>query len=129
MVINDMIQLTIAVLLNLIFYIFYTINVSICCILIIIAVFTTLNTPLNLAGMAVERYIAICNPLRHTQICTVRRTYILIGLIWGLGAITMHSDLFFSLGTEPLAFSHSSIQCRPLPVFTHPYLVAQQKLA
>ena len=68
MVINDMIQLTIAVLLNFISYIFYTINVSVCCILVIIAVFTTPNTPLHLAGMAVERYIAICNPLRHTQI-------------------------------------------------------------
>ncbi|KAL1272357.1 hypothetical protein QQF64_028219 [Cirrhinus molitorella] len=41
-----------------------------------------LNTPLILAGMAVERYVAICKPLHHHQICTVRRTYILISLIW-----------------------------------------------
>ncbi|XP_036425624.1 odorant receptor 131-2-like [Colossoma macropomum] len=129
MVINDMIQLTIAVLLNLIFYIFYTINVSICCILIMIAVFTTLNTPLNLAGMAVERYIAICNPLRHTQICTVRRTYILIGLIWGLGAITILPDLFFLLATEPLSFFHSSVNCHQNALLRHPYVVEKRTVS
>ncbi|XP_036425625.1 odorant receptor 131-2-like [Colossoma macropomum] len=129
MVINDMIQLTIAVLLNLIFYIFYTINVSICCILIMIAVFTTLNTPLNLAGMAVERYIAICNPLRHTQICTVRRTYILIGLIWGLGAITILPDLFFLLATEPLSFFHSSVNCHQNALLHHPYVVEKRTVS
>ncbi|XP_036425621.1 odorant receptor 131-2-like [Colossoma macropomum] len=129
MVINDMIQLTIAVLLNLIFYIFYTINVSICCILIMIAVFTTLNTPLNLAGMAVERYIAICNPLRHTQICTVRRTYILIGLIWGLGAITILPDLFFLLATEPLSFFHSSVNCHQNALLRHPYMVEKRTVS
>ncbi|XP_036425626.1 odorant receptor 131-2-like [Colossoma macropomum] len=127
MVINDMIQLTIAVLLNLISYIFYTINVSVCCILVITAVFTTLNTPLNLAGMAVERYIAVCNPLRHTQICTVRRTYILIGLIWVLGAITIFPDLFFLLATEPLSLFHSTIYCSRDTVFQHPYLVEKRK--
>ncbi|XP_072539323.1 odorant receptor 131-2-like [Salminus brasiliensis] len=129
MVLNDMIQLTIAVLLNIISYIFFTINVSLCCFLLMIAIFTTLNTPLNLAGMAVERYIAICNPLRHTQICTVRRTYFLIGLIWVFGAIPILPDLFVLLATEPLSFFHSKIYCSRDSVFRHRYLVEKKNVS
>ncbi|XP_036425545.1 odorant receptor 131-2-like [Colossoma macropomum] len=129
MVINDMIQLTITVLLNVIAYIFYTVNVSLCCFLVVTAVFTTLNTPLNLAGMAVERYIAICNPLRHMQICTVRRTYFLIGLIWVLGAITILPDLFFILATEPLSFFLSNIYCSRDSMFRHPYMVEKRNIS
>ncbi|XP_017567169.2 odorant receptor 131-2-like [Pygocentrus nattereri] len=129
MVISDMIQLTTAVLLTLISYIFYTINVSFCFFLLMIALFTTLNTPLNLAGMAVERYIAICNPLRHMQICTVCRTYILIGLIWVLGAFTILPDLFFILATEPLSFFLSTTYCNRDSMFRHPYMVEKRNIS
>ncbi|XP_041945092.1 odorant receptor 131-2-like [Alosa alosa] len=129
MVFNDIIQLTIAVLLHVISYILFTINVSFCCFLLMIAIFTTLNTPLNLASMAVERYIAICNPLRHAQICTTQRTYALIGLIWLMGAIPILPDLFILLATEPLAFFHSRIFCSRDSVFRHPYLVEKKNIS
>uniref|UniRef100_A0A3B4CNP4 G-protein coupled receptors family 1 profile domain-containing protein n=1 Tax=Pygocentrus nattereri TaxID=42514 RepID=A0A3B4CNP4_PYGNA len=95
--------LTIAVLVNLISYILYTINVS--------------------------RYIAICNPLRHMQICTVCRTYVLIGLIWVLDAVTILPDLFILLATEPLSFFHSTIYCSRDTVFQHPYLLEKRKVS
>lgn len=129
MVVNDMIQLTIAVMLHLISYIFYMINVSFCCFLLMIAIFTTLNTPLNLAGMAIERYIAICNPLYHSQICTIRRTYILISLIWFLGSIPILPDLFILVATEPSEFFYSPIICSRDSVFHHPYLVEKKNIS
>ncbi|KAJ8358578.1 hypothetical protein SKAU_G00151030 [Synaphobranchus kaupii] len=64
-----------------------------CFIVLIIADITSKNTPLNLAGMAIERYIAICDPLHHAQVCTVHRTYIAIGVSWGVGAVPAMSDL------------------------------------
>ncbi|XDV35297.1 hypothetical protein PO909_005271 [Leuciscus waleckii] len=123
MVFNDMIQLMIAVLLHVLSYIVFTINVSFCCVLLMIATFTTLNTPLNLAAMAIERYIAICNPLRHAQICTVSKTYILISLIWSLNAIQALPDLFVLLATQPQTFFYSNIFCFRDYVFNNPYMI------
>ncbi|KAK7915725.1 hypothetical protein WMY93_011486 [Mugilogobius chulae] len=82
LVVNDMIQLTVAITLFVCTYVFFIINTSLCCILLAFAVFTTLNTPLNLAVMAVECYIAVCFPLRHPQLCSIKRIYIVIAVIW-----------------------------------------------
>uniref|UniRef100_A0A8D2ZUE5 G-protein coupled receptors family 1 profile domain-containing protein n=1 Tax=Scophthalmus maximus TaxID=52904 RepID=A0A8D2ZUE5_SCOMX len=121
LVINDMMQLTLSTLLHIISYTLRTINVPFCLILLIVAIITTLNTPLNLAGMAVECYIAICIPLRHGQICTVRNTYVLIGLIWAAGAVSILPDLFILLVTEPLQFFHSESLCSRDKVFRSTY--------
>ncbi|KAI3369736.1 hypothetical protein L3Q82_024398 [Scortum barcoo] len=121
LVINDMMQLALSTLLHIISYALHTINVSFCLILLIITILTTLNTPLNLAGMAVECYIAICIPLRHGQICTVKKTYILIGLIWTVSAISILPDLFILLATEPQQFFHSNLFCARDFVFRSSY--------
>ncbi|KAL4661089.1 Olfactory receptor 51D1-like [Arapaima gigas] len=122
MVISDAIQLTVTVTLFLLSYIVYTINVSFCCFFILVAVFTTRSTPINLAGMAVERYIAICNPLRHSQICTVRWTYMLISLIWFLCVAPDIADLFVTLATESITFFQTSVFCLRQNVFRDPTL-------
>ncbi|XP_066558961.1 odorant receptor 131-2-like [Amia ocellicauda] len=121
MVINDMIQLSVAISLHVLTYIFPVMNVSVCTVLVLIAIFTSINTPLNLAGMAVERYIAICDPLRHSQICTVRRTYTLIALIWCVGAVPGLSDLVIVLVTRPLSLFSSNMFCNNNYIFNSPY--------
>ncbi|KAK7155798.1 hypothetical protein R3I93_010455 [Phoxinus phoxinus] len=128
MVFNDMIQLIITVLIHVLRYIVLTLNVSFCCVLLLSATFTTLNTPLNLAAMAIERYIAICNPLRHAQICTVPKTYILIGLIWGLNAIQALPDLFVLLATQPQSFFHSNVFCFRDYLFNNPYMLENRNV-
>ncbi|KAM4612781.1 odorant receptor 131-2-like [Polymixia lowei] len=129
LVINDMMQLILCGLLHVISYVLYTINVSFCCFLLVIAIFTTLNTPLNLATMAVECYIAICFPLRHSQICTVKRTYGLIGLIWGLSAACILPDVFILLATEPLEFFHSRVLCMRDLVFRSAYSLEKRDVS
>ncbi|KAM7006153.1 odorant receptor 131-2-like [Tautogolabrus adspersus] len=121
LVTNDMMQLLLSTLLHIISYALHTINVSFCIILLIITILTTLNTPLNLAGMAVECYIAVCIPLRYAQICTVKKTYILIGVIWVVSSFSILPDLFILLATEPPQFFHSRQFCARDFVFRSTY--------
>lgn len=111
MVISDAIQLTVTIMLFILSYVLYTINVSVCCFFLLVAIFTTRKTPINLSGMALERYIAVCKPLRHSQICTVRRTYVLIGFIWFLCIIPETADLFVTSSNEPISFFYTSVFC------------------
>ncbi|CAI5686585.1 unnamed protein product [Oreochromis niloticus] len=128
LVLNDMIQVTLTVILFVSSYIFFQINVSVCCVLILLALFATENTPLNLACMAVECYIAICIPLRHAQICTVKRTLILIGLIWMTSMLSVLPDLFISLATLPLDFFKSRVFCIRETVFQNPHIIKKRDI-
>lgn len=128
MVINDAIQLTVTITLFVLSYIFYKINVSLCCFFVLVAVFTTRNTPVNLACMAIERYIAICKPLHHPQICTVRRTHTVIGLIWFICVAPDITDLFVTLAKESHSFFHESVFCLRQNVFKDPILTHKRQV-
>ncbi|XP_075316835.1 odorant receptor 131-2-like [Odontesthes bonariensis] len=126
LVVNDMIQVTLALTLFLISYIIYQIQVFVCCTMILIALFTTENTPLNLACMAVECYIAVCMPLHHVQICTTKRTWMLIGLIWATSMLSVLPDLFITLAIEPLDYFYSKVFCLRETAFRHPSIIKRR---
>ncbi|KAM9361374.1 odorant receptor 131-2-like [Symphorus nematophorus] len=128
LVVNDMIQVLLTVMLFIISYAVYKINVSICSAFILLALFATENTPLNLACMAIECYIAICVPLRHMQICTVKRTYWLIGLIWLTSMFSVLPDLFVTLATQPLDFFHSRVFCLRETAFPNPHIIKKRDI-
>ncbi|XP_075318384.1 odorant receptor 131-2-like [Odontesthes bonariensis] len=120
MVINDALQLTLITALYVVSYIFRKIPASVCCPLIMTAVFTTRSTPLILAGMAVERFIAICFPLHYSQMCTVPRTLTLICVILILTATPPITDLLITVVKEPLSFFHTTIFCDHSFLFRDP---------
>ena len=122
LVLNDMLLLSLVSLLHMLSYILFTINVAFCTCFILVAICANTNTPLNLAVMAMECYIAICFPLRHTQICIVKKTYLVIGFIWVMSGLSILPDLFVTLGMEPLNFFHSRVFCLRDTVFRNPYL-------
>nr|XP_033482513.1 odorant receptor 131-2-like [Epinephelus lanceolatus] len=128
LVVNDTIQVTVTIILFVISYVLHKINVSICCIFILFALLTTENSPLNLACMAVECFIAICLPLRHPHICTVKRTLMLISLIWVTNMLSALPDLFFTLATEPQDFFHSRVFCVPQTVFPNPLIIKKRDI-
>nr|ABC43389.1 odorant receptor [Tetraodon nigroviridis] len=126
LVVNDMIQVTLTVLLFVISYVLYKIEVSVCCVFILLALFTTENTPLNLAAMALECYVAVCRPLRHAQICTVRRTLLLIALIWTTSCVSILPDLLVTLATQPLGFFRSRVFCLRETAFPNPHIIRKR---
>ncbi|XP_040014838.1 odorant receptor 131-2-like [Xiphias gladius] len=121
LVFNDMIQLTTSISLFIFSYAFNTVYVPVCILLILPAILTTQNTPLNLAFMAAECYVAVCIPLRYNYICTARRTYLVIGIIWATSSLSVLPDVFMLLATEPLQFLHSRVYCYRDAVFRSTY--------
>ncbi|XP_051563256.1 odorant receptor 131-2-like [Myxocyprinus asiaticus] len=121
LVINDMLMVCITVTLYVMSYAWQNVPVPFCIILLMTGATTHKNTPLTLAGMAVERYIAICKPLHHSQICTVHRTYILISLIWGVGVIPGLADLIITLIVRPLSLFTKSTLCSTTYLYNTPY--------
>ncbi|XP_066520113.1 odorant receptor 131-2-like [Hoplias malabaricus] len=111
LVINDLIMLFLTVSLYVLAQTVLILNVTVCSVLLLFATTTSEISPLNLAGMAIERYIAICKPLHHTQLCSVNRTHILIGLIWLLNFIPALTDIFILLVNEPISIFSTSVRC------------------
>lgn len=124
-----MIQLTTTISLFVFSYVFYKINASFCCFIVTFAVLTTLNTPINLAVMAVECYIAVCLPLRHAELCTIKRTYVLIGCMWVMSAVSTLPDVFIVLATEPVRLFYSTIFCERDNLFRHPASIKKRVIS
>ncbi|MEQ2202038.1 hypothetical protein XENOCAPTIV_022898, partial [Xenoophorus captivus] len=122
LVFNDIIMLALMVLLIILSTVLYTINVSFCIIMLMIAISSNLNNPLTLAAMALECYLAICFPLHHPRICTVKKTYIVIAVIWFLSSLTILPDLFVLVATRPAEYFNSRTFCLWANIFTYPHL-------
>lgn len=121
-----MVQVTLTVLLFLISYVLYRIQVWLCCVFVLLALVTTENTPLNLAAMALECYVAVCFPLRHAHICTVRRTLLLLGLLWTTSCFSVLPDLFVTAATQPAGFFRSRVFCLRETAFPDPRVVRKR---
>ncbi|KAI4890725.1 hypothetical protein NFI96_007906 [Prochilodus magdalenae] len=121
LVMNDTVMVGLTVALYMMSYMLQSVNIALCCTLLIVSSTTHKNTPLNLAGMAIERYIAICKPLHHPQICTVRRTYILICLIWGVGIIPGLVDLVIVIIVRPFSIISTVSYCASAYLYSSVY--------
>ncbi|KAM4588661.1 odorant receptor 131-2-like [Odontesthes bonariensis] len=129
LVINDIIMLILFVVLQVLSYILFTLHVSFCLVMLMIAIVSSLNNPLTLAVMAAECYLAICFPLHHPRICTVKKTYITIAVIWTLSLLTILPDLFVVLATKPMEFFTTRIFCLRDHIFTNPELQQKQEVS
>ncbi|XP_066499283.1 odorant receptor 131-2-like [Hoplias malabaricus] len=59
-----------------------------CFLICTTAAFFTNCTPLTLVAMCLERYVAICMPLRHADISTSRTRFLGILIIWAISSIS-----------------------------------------
>ncbi|KAM9788614.1 odorant receptor 131-2-like [Neosynchiropus ocellatus] len=61
----------------------------VCGALVVHAMLTDNIFPLTLAVMSVERYVAVCFPLRHSSIVTMRSTAAAIALVWAFSFVNV----------------------------------------
>lgn len=64
-----------------------TIPVWLCIIISVPVILYFTVTPVTLAAMTLERYVAICMPLRHGELCSTRSTMHCVLIIHGLSSI------------------------------------------
>nr|AEA11132.1 odorant receptor [Larimichthys crocea] len=64
-----------------------TMQFGLCIIFYILSVICIFVTPVTLTAMALERYVAICMPLRHAQLCSTRSTMHCILIIHSLSSV------------------------------------------
>ncbi|XP_029304479.1 odorant receptor 131-2-like [Cottoperca gobio] len=107
LLIADSLQLIMVVLL----YIFAVTMVRmisyVCIIITLFAVFTFKISPLNLAVMSLERYVAICFPLRHANIVTTRLTGVAIAVMWAVASLDSFIQLLVLFSLENSGYTVS----------------------
>uniref|UniRef100_A0A665WJ83 G-protein coupled receptors family 1 profile domain-containing protein n=1 Tax=Echeneis naucrates TaxID=173247 RepID=A0A665WJ83_ECHNA len=72
-----------------------TMKMWLCLIWYLFSSVYTLVTPLTLTAMTLERYVAICIPLRHAELCSTHSTMHSILIIHGLSAVPCTVVLIF----------------------------------
>ncbi|XP_054482269.1 odorant receptor 131-2-like [Anoplopoma fimbria] len=61
----------------------------VCGVLAMLADLTNDISPLTLVVMSLERYVAVCFPLRHTTIITMRNTAVAIFVVWAFSSLNI----------------------------------------
>ncbi|KAL2103660.1 hypothetical protein ACEWY4_000528 [Coilia grayii] len=120
LVFNDMMMVALTVLLHVLTYKPRFISVPVCYILVTTSSTAYRNTPLILAGMALERYVAVCLPLHHGRVCTAGRARHFNAVVWWVSSIPSLAHLFLSLSERPPPFYTSDIMCYSVNIFSSP---------
>nr|XP_046266951.1 odorant receptor 131-2-like [Scatophagus argus] len=66
-----------------------TLTYPVCGLLVMLANLTSEISPLTLVLMSLERYVAVCYPLRHATIVTIRNTGLAVLLVWAFSSLNI----------------------------------------
>ncbi|XP_018425194.1 PREDICTED: olfactory receptor 1073-like [Nanorana parkeri] len=106
MLVNDLIYIAISVLLTFGVAYFIYWPLPLCFLVISICTCSFRVTPYNLAFMSLERYAAICHPLRHAELCNVQRSRVAVVAMWVVGMLPeIASFIIFCFTAEKGTFS------------------------
>ncbi|KAM5180527.1 odorant receptor 131-2-like [Mantella aurantiaca] len=111
LLVNDSVYLFLSLFLFLIYCYPTKYPASFCYIIIFITSTSLKITPYNLAIMSLERYVAICFPLRHKEICTIHRMGIAIAIIWAIGLLPNIADFFVLIFSVQKTFFSQNMIC------------------
>ncbi|XP_036393665.1 odorant receptor 131-2-like [Megalops cyprinoides] len=107
----DYIFLVISDLLLLQSYFRILMPIGLCLLICAVVLIVQLCTPLTLTVMSLERYVAICLPLRHAEISTPSRAFLTIIVIHALSYIRVMTSFSAFMATAPLSFYSTDKAC------------------
>ncbi|XP_066501372.1 odorant receptor 131-2-like [Hoplias malabaricus] len=120
MLLNDSIQLVSTSMLYCLSMISFQLFRPACGIMVLVSSTAFRNTPLILAVMSLERYVAICFPLRHAEIVTHKRTFLSIPIIWCICSANIIVDLIYGVLMDS-NFVKSQVFCTRERLFIKPW--------
>ncbi|XP_036393669.1 odorant receptor 131-2-like [Megalops cyprinoides] len=88
-----------------------TVPVGLCMVIYAISGLLNFATPLTLTAMCLERYVAICMPLRHAEISTRRRAIYCIFVIHAVSSIQQFIIFFMVVSSSPLSLYSIYLYC------------------
>uniref|UniRef100_A0A3P9KP67 G-protein coupled receptors family 1 profile domain-containing protein n=1 Tax=Oryzias latipes TaxID=8090 RepID=A0A3P9KP67_ORYLA len=86
-------------------------HVWVCVIVSIVVLLYNMVTPVTLAAMTLERYVAICMPLRHAELCSTRSTVHCILIIHGISSIPCMVILSVFFASVSLSIFKENMVC------------------
>ena len=109
LLLTDSLQL----LLSMLFYLFAVAMLRMityaCVIVTLVAATTVKMSPLILAVMCLERYVAICFPLRHADIATIRKTGVAVAIMWTVASLDAFTQFFLFVTVENTGFTMAAL--------------------
>ncbi|XP_026214239.1 odorant receptor 131-2-like [Anabas testudineus] len=94
----------------------------VCGVLTMISSLTNNISPLTLVMMCLERYVAVCYPLRHTSIITIRNTEMTITVVWAFSSLHVlaHVVLLLQFSFRDLQSLQMTNSCDRQSMLLHP---------
>ncbi|XP_029303909.1 LOW QUALITY PROTEIN: olfactory receptor 2AK2-like [Cottoperca gobio] len=93
----DTVQMALSQLLYLLAACRVTLTYPVCGVLAMLADLTGVISPLTLVVMSLERYVAVCYPLRHSTIVTIRNTAVAIIVVWAFSSLNILAQVILML--------------------------------
>ncbi|XP_036393659.1 odorant receptor 131-2-like [Megalops cyprinoides] len=115
----DCIFLVMTDLLLLLSYFRIVMPVGLCLCICVLMSILTFATPLTLTVMSLERYVAICMPLRHAEISTPARAFLSIITIHALSCIQLIIVISVFMASVPLSFYSTDRVCSVEMLIVH----------
>uniref|UniRef100_A0A3Q3FHE5 Galanin receptor type 2-like n=1 Tax=Kryptolebias marmoratus TaxID=37003 RepID=A0A3Q3FHE5_KRYMA len=86
MLLSDSLVLIVSDVLLILSYFQLTMHVWLCTIISVVILIYVHVTPVTLTAMTLERYVAICMPLHHAELCSTRRVMFFVLIIHGISS-------------------------------------------
>ncbi|KAA8577432.1 hypothetical protein FQN60_011536 [Etheostoma spectabile] len=93
----DTVQLALSQLLYILAAVGLRLTYPLCGVLTMLSNLTNEISPLTLVVMSVERYVAVCYPLRHSTLVTIRNTEVAIVGVWVFSSLNVLTKVILLL--------------------------------